>query len=208
MKLYTYDPAPNPKRLTLFMNYKGIHLETEQIDMMQQEQLSPEYRAINPLCTVPALVLDGDTSLTEVVGICTYLEGIYPEKPLMGTEPLEQAQIISWIHYLFNSMTTPIADMLRNASKGFVDRALPGPLDVPQLPELVTRGKLRLDYAWTSLDKALEGREWLATDSPSQADIDLLVNCEFAGWVKQSIPDQCSNLLAWQERAKAEFSPG
>ncbi len=80
MKLYTFDPAPNPQRLTLFMKYKGIGIDTQQIDMMQGEQLSDEYRAVNPACTVPALVLDDGTVMTEVVGICHYLESILVNK--------------------------------------------------------------------------------------------------------------------------------
>ena len=39
MKLYTYDPAPNPRRLTLFLKLKGIDIDTQQIDMMTAEQL-------------------------------------------------------------------------------------------------------------------------------------------------------------------------
>ncbi|MDH3993817.1 MAG: glutathione S-transferase N-terminal domain-containing protein, partial [Gammaproteobacteria bacterium] len=82
MKLYTYDPAPNPRRLALFMQHKGIEIESQQIDMMSAEQLGDDYLAINPEATVPALVLDDGSVLTEVVGICTYLEELYPEKPL------------------------------------------------------------------------------------------------------------------------------
>ena len=58
MKLYTYDPAPNPKRLQMFIDYKGIDIDTVQVDMMKQEQLGEDYKSINPLGTVPALVLD------------------------------------------------------------------------------------------------------------------------------------------------------
>ena len=58
MKLYTYDPAPNPRRLALFMAWKGIDVETQQVDLMTGEQLGDDYRAINPECTVPTLVLD------------------------------------------------------------------------------------------------------------------------------------------------------
>ncbi|MDH3994416.1 MAG: glutathione S-transferase N-terminal domain-containing protein, partial [Gammaproteobacteria bacterium] len=57
MKLYTYDPAPNPRRVALFMQYKGIEIDSQQIDMMKAEQLTDEYRQINPECTVPALQL-------------------------------------------------------------------------------------------------------------------------------------------------------
>ena len=58
MKLYTYDPAPNPRRLGLFLKYKGIELDTEQVDLGALEQLGEAYGEINPLRTVPALKLD------------------------------------------------------------------------------------------------------------------------------------------------------
>ena len=55
MKLFTYDPAPNPRRLALFMQYKGIVLETQQVDLGAAEQLQEQYRKEIPDCTVPAL---------------------------------------------------------------------------------------------------------------------------------------------------------
>ena len=39
MKLYTYEPAPNPQRLANFLKYKGIEIETQQIDMLAQSQI-------------------------------------------------------------------------------------------------------------------------------------------------------------------------
>ena len=203
MKLYTYDPAPNPKRLSFFMQCKGIEIETQQIDMMAAEQLGDDYRAINPDCTVPALVLDDGTVLTEVIGICVYLEALYPEKPLLGSTPLEKAQVISWDHKLFAGMMMAIAGMLRNKGEGFRDRALPGPVDVPQIPELAERGRLLLSDILPRLDAHLATSTWLAGDTFSLADIDLLVGLGFMGWVKQSIPEDCSHLKAWLERATA-----
>ena len=38
MKLYTYDAAPNPRRLALFMKYKGISLDSQQVDLGTGEQ--------------------------------------------------------------------------------------------------------------------------------------------------------------------------
>ncbi|MCB1853669.1 MAG: glutathione S-transferase family protein [Halieaceae bacterium] len=205
MKLYTFDPAPNPRRLALFMQYKGIALDTEQVDMMQAKQLSEEYRQINPRCTVPALQLDDGTVLTEVIGICTYLEGLYPDKPLLGTTPLEKARVISWNHYLFVGVTMAIAGMLRNRGDAFQNRALPGPLDVPQIPELIERGKLQLAHALPELDRQLASGGWLAGDFFSFADIDLLVAVDFMKWVKQEVPQECTNLRSWYGRAQAEL---
>lgn len=206
MKLYTYDPAPNPKRLALFMQHKGIEIESHQIDMMAGEQLGDDYRAINPEATVPALVLDDGTVLTEVVGICTYLEELYPEKPLLGTSALEKALVISWDHKLFLGLMMSIASMLRNRSEAFRDRALPGALDVPQIPELVNRGQLQLQDFLPKLDAHLADNTWVAGDNMTFADIDLLVSVEFMGWVKQSIPEDCVNLKAWCERASAQLN--
>ncbi len=205
MKLYTYDPAPNPQRLTLFMKYKGIGIDTQQVDMMQGEQLSDEYRAVNPACTVPALVLDDGTVMTEVVGICHYLESLYPEKPLMGTTDLEKAQVISWDHKLFMTAFMAIAEILRNSSPGMVNRALPGPLNLPQIPELAERGRLRLDHAWESLEESVPAEGWIAGDSFSLADIDIHVCAAFSGWVKQTPPESCSKLHAYLGRVAAEL---
>jgi len=206
MKLYTYDPAPNPRRLTLFMQHKGIEIDTQQIDMMAAEQLGDDFRKINPECTVPALVLDDGTVLTEVVGICTYLEELQPQKPLMGTTALEKALVISWDHKLFVGVVMAIASMLRNTSEGFRERALPGPLDIPQIPELADRGLLQLQHALPKLDAHLATNTWLAGDNFTFADIDLLVGIDFMAWVKQSIPEQCTHLKDWHERATAELA--
>ena len=206
MKLYTYDPAPNPRRLALFMQYKGIEIETHQIDMMAAEQLGDDYRKINPDCTVPALVLDDGTVLTEVIGICAYLEELHPEKPLLGTTALEKALVISWDHKLFLGVMMSIASMLRNRGDGFRDRALPGALDVPQIPELVERGALQLQDVIPKLDAQLANNAWIAGDNFSFADIDLLVAVDFMAWVKQSVPDECTHLKAWYEKASAQLA--
>ena len=205
MKLYTYDPAPNPRRLALFMKYKGIAIDSQQIDLGTAEQLGEAYRQINPECSVPALQLDDGTVLTEVIGICVYLEALHPAKPLLGTTPLEHAQVISWDHRLFAAMTMAVAGMLRNRSRAFENRALPGPLDVPQIPELVERGKLQLGHTLPRLDGELATRPWLAGDNFTFADIDLLVAVDFMAWVKQSVPEDCTHLKAWYERARAEL---
>ena len=48
MHLYTFDAAPNPARLKMFMDYKGIALNSTQINLGTAEQLGEDYRAIVP----------------------------------------------------------------------------------------------------------------------------------------------------------------
>ena len=203
MKLYTYDPAPNPRRLSLFLKLKDIQIDTQQIDMMTAEQLNNSYRQVNPACTLPALVLDDGTVLTEVIGMFSYLEELHPEQPLMGSTPLERAQAISWCHRLFQSLMVAIASALRNRGKHFHNRALPGTLDTPQIPELAERGLMQIRHILPQLDAHLATSAWLAGDHFTIADIDLLVMIDFLAWVKESIPDTCPNLQAWYQRATA-----
>lgn len=208
MKLYTFDPAPNAKRLQMFVDYKGIVLDTEQVDLMKKAQLEPEYRAINPAGTIPALVLEDGTVLSEVIGACVYLEEQYPEKPLLGTTALERAEVFSWDHRLFNTCFMAVAEIFRNGNPAFAGRALPGPLEIPQISELVERGKMRLAPSFKAVDAALAESPFLAGDSVTLADIDLLACIEFAGWVKESVPAECEHIHAWQPRAKEALGLG
>ena len=172
MKLYTFDAAPNPARLGMFMQYKGISLDTVQIDLGAEEQLGEAYRAIVPEATVPALVLDDGTVLCSVIAIAHYLESQYPDKPLLGRTPEERARVLNWNHRLYSDIFAAAADAFRNGHPNYVDRALPGPVNVAQLPELVERGRTTSSPAWKSLT-----RRWRtvlslrATLSPSPISI-------------------------------------
>lgn len=207
MKLYTFDVAPNARRLQLFLNYKGIELDTQQIDIgPAQEQHGEEYAAINPLRTVPALQLDDGTVITEVIAQAAYLEALYPEKPLMGSSDLEKAMVLNWDHLLLISGFAGIRDMFRNKAKGFAGRASTGSLSLVQIPELIERGGLVLDDFWPRIETRLCESSWVAGDNFTFADIDLYCLVEFAGWVKRGIPEECPTLKAWHERATAELS--
>ncbi len=207
MKLYTYDIAPNARRLQLFLDYKGIALDTQQIDIgPAQEQHSEEYAAINPLRTIPALLLDDGTLLTEVIAQVNYLESQYPDKPLMGTTDVEKAEVLQWDHLLMMHGMSSIRDIFRNKVEGFKGRAMTGAAQVDQIPELIERGRLLLHAFWPVIEQRLDGRPWLAGDNFSYADIDLVVMVEFCGWVKEAIPEDCPNTLAWHARALDELA--
>ncbi len=206
MKLYTYDPAPSPQRVTLFMQYKGIEIETEQVDMAQGAHRSEAFTAIAPDQTLPALVLDDGTVLTQVIGIVTYLEAVYPDKPLLGTTPLEKGLIAAWDQKIYNMLFMAIAEALRNSTPGMKGRALPGPLDLEQIPELAERGRYRLNWAWEELDRELADRRWIAGDTFSFADIDMAVCAGFSGWVKCKPGEDLANLQAYLARVNEQLA--
>jgi len=204
MKLYTFDPAPNPQRLKLFMEYKSITIDTHQVDFQGQEQRGDAYLAIIPTGTVPALVLDNGEVLTSVVAMTHYLEALYPERPLLGSTLEEKAAILDWNHRLFTEVFRAVADVFRNTSPGFVDRALPGTQNYAQIPELAERGAHQLQHAFGVLNGELSQRDFLAGSTFSMADIDLLALLHFAGWSIKTEPDATlEHLIAWRQRAQA-----
>ncbi len=203
MHLYTYDKAPNPQRVSHLLNYKNIELDTTQFDLMTGEHFNDAFKKINPDCTVPTLIIDDGVVLTDTIAICVYLDRLYPEKTLFGANDSEYAQVIGWCHKLFLDGFIPIAEVLRNHSPAFKDRALPGRILIAQIPELIERGTSRLEAFWHNMNEHLADREFVVGDQLTMADIDLFVVCGFAGWIKASVPEECTALLQWYAKAKA-----
>jgi len=52
------------------MSEKGLEIPTVQVDLRKNEQLSSDFRKLNPWCTVPVLVLDDGTAISEVAAVC------------------------------------------------------------------------------------------------------------------------------------------
>ena len=98
MRLYDSRRAPNPRRVRWVMAEKGIEdIEIVQTDIFKGEHRTPDYLARAGLSNVPALEIDANTTITESIAICRYLESVYPEPNLFGRDPLEIAVIEMWM---------------------------------------------------------------------------------------------------------------
>src|SRR5215469_3096597 len=98
MKLYNEDnPAPNPRKVRIFLSEKGISVPLERVRMMKSEHKAPEFLQKNSLGQVPVLELDDGTCIAESVAICRYLEELHPEPALFGSNPIERAQVEMWV---------------------------------------------------------------------------------------------------------------
>lgn len=184
MRLFDFNRAPNPRRARMILAEKALEIPLVNVDLFAMEQLSPEFLAINPAGTVPVLETDDGIYIAETVAICHYLESLFPEPPLMGTTPSGQAQVLMWNNIIEHYGMSAIAEVLRNLSPGFKDRALPGNREYPQMPELVQRGRHRMEQFFDRMEDQLNNRKFLATDEYTLADISLLAMCDFAGWVR------------------------
>ena len=198
--LYDYSRAPSPRRARILLAEKGIAHENREVDLATQEQLSEAFRAINPACTVPALVLEGGEVLTDNAAIAAWAEAAHPDLPLLGSTPLEKAAVASWNSRIEGECFMAIAEVLRNTSKGMVGRALPGPNNYAQIPELAARGRERLLHFLDRFEAHMTGREWVAIDRFSLADITAGVALDFAGWIKVDANEGRPAIAAWRAR--------
>lgn len=196
--LYDCATAPSPRRARIFLAEKGVDHETVQVDLRNSEQLSSAYQTINPQCTIPALRTEEGAILTDNAAIAAYLEASYPEPPLLGTTPIEKAQIASWNWRVEFEGLLAVAEALRNSAPAMVNRALPGQVNYPQIPELAQRGLARVQQFLVMLNDRLAGRDFIATDRFSVADITAVVAVDFARVVRIKPGEQHPHLQRWR----------
>jgi len=206
MKFYDCSTAPSPRRVRIFLAEKGITVPTVQVDLRNNEQLTPAFRAINPDATVPALELDDGTRINDAIGICVYFEAIQPRPALMGESAEEKALVIAWQREVERNGFYAVMETFRNTVAGLKGRALPGPHNYEQIPALAERGRLRVAHFYEQMDARLAQAEFVAGPNYSVADITALVTVDFAQRAKLPIPEQYRNLRRWYTQVSARPS--
>lgn len=198
MTLYDCNTAPSPRRARILLAEKGVRHDTVQVDLRASEQLGEAFRRINPQCTVPALRTDDGLLLTDNAAIAAYLEARFPEPALLGSTPAEKAEIASWNWRTEFEGLLAIAESMRNSAPAMANRALPGPMNYPQIPELAQRGRARLQHFFLELNDRLVGRDFVAADRFSLADITAVVAVDFARVVKVKPGHQHPHVQRWR----------
>ncbi|KAL0917686.1 hypothetical protein M5K25_012766 [Dendrobium thyrsiflorum] len=82
LQLYSYWRSSSSHRIRIALNLKGLEYEYKPVNIVKNEQSSPEFVKLNPLKYVPVLV-DGDAVIADSFVITLYLEDKYPEHPLL-----------------------------------------------------------------------------------------------------------------------------
>ncbi len=93
MKLHSFFRSSAAYRVRIALAVKGLAYETVAHHLRKEEQLKPEYRALNPQALVPTLE-DGGHVLTQSLAIIEYLEEAYPQTPrLLPPAPAGRAVV-------------------------------------------------------------------------------------------------------------------
>lgn len=193
------NPAPNPRRVRIFLAEKGLTIPTVRVKLAKREHKAPEHRARNSLGQIPTLELDDGTMLSESVSICRYLESLHPAPAMFGATVLEAAQIDMMIRRVEFQVMTPVGMFWRHAH----------PLTAALLTQYNDFGESnRALYAGACkwLDREIVGRDFMAGAAYSMADIIALTTIDFATFTGLELAEECANLRAWHARVSARES--
>ncbi|MEZ5676861.1 MAG: glutathione S-transferase [Thalassovita sp.] len=158
MKLYCFGESGNAYKAALPLHLSGLDWEPVWVDFFGGASRSPEYREMNVMGEAPVLV-DGDLTLTQSGVIQMYIT----EKTgkFGGNTPEEAREVMRWMFWDNHKMSSQ-AGMTR-----FLTNFLP---EKHRNADVNAFNQGRLKAALQTLNTALEGRDWLVGDGPTNAD--------------------------------------
>ena len=200
MKLFN-SMGPNPHVVRMFAAEKGLNLELEDVDLMSGANRQGPYLEINPAGQLPCLQANDGSIIAEITAICEYLDEVGDGPSLIGETAEQRAATRMWTRRVDLNICEPLANGFRY-SEGlpiFKERMITIPEAAEGLKQ-IAREKL----AW--LDGLMAGREYIAGDSVTLADVLLYCMLAFGNQVGQPFDESLPNIKPWFDRMAARAS--
>jgi len=195
IKLYTFPPSTNSRKVRIVLLEKGLEFERINVDLTKREQKNPEYLKIHPFGQVPALDDEGFVLYDSTV-INEYLEDEYPYPSLMpgDSEGRARARLLEDFRDThFNPYCVHIIYEMRKPE---------GERDAQR----IENAKTQISACFDRLERELDGKEYLV-GTFSLADIAFMANIDFMDRFAVSVdPNKQKMTAAWIARLKARPS--
>jgi glutathione S-transferase len=195
IKLYTFPPSTNSRKVRITLLEKGLEFERVNVDLSKREQKNPEYLKIHPFGQVPALDDEGFVLYDSTV-INEYLQDEYPYPPLMpdDSEGRARARLLEDFRDThFNPYCVQIMYEVRKPE---------GERDAAR----IENAKTQISACFDRIERELQGKEYLV-GSFSLADIAFMANFDILE--RLAIPvdaNKHKNAAAWITRLKSRPS--
>ena len=160
-----------------------------------------DFLAMNPAGDVPVLVEPDGTTLSNSQVICEYLEEVYPENKLLGSDPIQRAEtrrLVGWFDVKFN----------REVSDNLLGEKLMKPmlkLGEPHAPS-IRAGNANIHYHLDYIGFLTEKRKWLAGDDFSLADITAASHLSAIDYIGDVPWEEHQSAAEWYARIKSRPS--
>ena len=155
--LYDMPLALNCYKVRLLLSLLGVEYRREPIDLLEGEHKTPEFLAVNPFGQLPVL-REGEIVLRDSQAILVWIARKYGNDSWMPSDPDEEALVNAWL-----------------SAAAYEIRL--GPYDArlaklfPWLCVNADTVRERSDVALGLFNDRLAGRDWIALDHPTVADV-------------------------------------
>ena len=182
MKFYM-TPGSCSTGIHILLEECGLVFEAWLVNLLAGDQYKKEYLAINPKGSVPALVLDDGTALTEFSAIAWWLARRYPKRKLLPESLADEVQVLSVLNYAVHTLHT----------QGFArifttERFAPSSCDHESVK---AQGRQIIDQGFAIVDRQLAGRDFVV-DHFTIADAALFYVEFWAERIGIPLPDNCA----------------
>lgn len=151
--------CPFVQRTWIALEEKGIPYQYKETNPYKKE---PEYLAINPKGLVPSIVYKGGPGLYESNILNEFLEEVYPDNPLLPSDPTQRALARIWIDFIGKSIVPPKFVLQQAQTKEGQDKARQEFIDALKKYEAQIKGPYFFGEQFTLVDVTLA--PWLVRD--------------------------------------------
>lgn len=190
IKLYRHALSGHSHRVELFLSLIGQDFELFNVDLLQGEQKTDEFRSINPFGKVPVIVdrNNGSAVIFDSNAILVYLARTYADKSWYPDDPLISAEIQKWLSVAAGEIANgPGAARL---------------VTVFGAPHDHEKAKSIAYGLFDVLETHLIGRKWLAGSSSTIADVAVYAYVAHAPEGDVSL-EPYPNIRAWLNSVEA-----
>lgn len=187
MKLYHHPLSGHTHRARLFISLLGIDAELIEVDLAARAHKSPEFLKLNPFGQVPVLDDDG-VIVADSNAILVYLAKKTGAEDWLPEDPKGAAAVQRWLSVAAGEIAYgPCAARLVTVFGARFDA-----------DEVIARAHLILGR----IEAELAGRQWIAADRPTIADVALY---SYIARAPEGNVDRAaySNVNAWLKRMEA-----
>ncbi|WP_306604094.1 glutathione S-transferase family protein [Azonexus sp.] len=182
-KKFYMTPGSCSTGIHILLEECGLVFEAYIVNLLAGDQYKKDYQAINPKGTIPALVLDDGTALTEFSAIAWWLARSYPKRQLLPADLAGEVRVLSWLNYIVHTLHT----------QGFArifttERFAPSSCDHASVK---AQGRQIIDQGFALINRELAGRDWLA-DNFGIADAALFYVEFWAVRIDIPLPEHCA----------------
>jgi len=214
LELYHNNISVCAQKVRVVLAEKNLPWTNHHVSLARGEQLTPQFKTMNPRGVVPVLVHDGNTIVESSV-IRDYLDEAFPDPPLMPKSPVERATMRLWcklpddiLHMACATVSFAISfgrQLKQQAGNGLEERLMkmPDPARRERQRALIEKGietpffrdHIKVfEKTFGEIETQLGKTTWLASDMFTLADI------EITPYVERI--DRLGLAAMWQDRPR------